>query len=771
LQEGHPDEALRSAEAALDGDPSVASYDHKAYVLNVLGEHDRAIETADLALKISEHDVAALVEISIAHRKSQRLTDAIDAGQRAVSFASTDPRAHNALGLAFLANGNSADALKEFTSAAGYDSGWYGYETNKGDAAYQLDDLPLAIGSYLAALDLQPKDIFALNGLGWSYLGKAEYSSALTAFDSALREEPVSERAMRGRGEALNGLAKYSLALEQYQELVELYPGPQAFRGMATVYINQGELDDALNRLNRAIDLDGSWSLLYADKANLLRRMGHRKEAFDAAQRGVRVEQPSASSFVALGMANYDLGKKESALEAFQTAVSLAPEWPYAHATLAYFGLDEAGRTEDALKELEVALSLDDDYAPAWFYRAWIVDVRFKKYAEAVKLYRRAGDLYRSFEAAASVRANDDKNAVGVYREMLKEKSSAPRTMLQVADTLSEMRCSSLALSAYDRSISLDTSGSLYLALVGKANVLASTGEVGPSQEQLRRALEMLDGRPIETSRVASDKSVILERLGRHRDAVNALTVAVELGFDQRQGLLRQAGLLIYGLDSDEEAMSVLTAIEDGGLLDGLNQPDSAQYHWLRAMALKGEGNFEGAVQELALAAGAGYDPLSYYAEKASIEHYQIHDEDQALEDIERALADPRSTSFHSGLKADIVESLQGAAAAAAIVEEALRRDPANVAARRHLSSLYFTMGDPGRGESEDRIADEFDAANKVVTSTTTVAGGNNGEPSRCREYEGLVRSSGGFGRWYLMAALAVVALAVGAGLWRRYYW
>ena len=72
-----------------------------------------------------------------------------------------------------------------------------GYIT-RGDAYYSQGKYDLAIVVYKKALELDPKNVYALNNLGDAYSGQGEYDLAISALEKALEMDPKNVYALKG---------------------------------------------------------------------------------------------------------------------------------------------------------------------------------------------------------------------------------------------------------------------------------------------------------------------------------------------------------------------------------------------------------------------------------------------------------------------------------------------------------------------------------------------------------------------------------------------
>jgi tetratricopeptide (TPR) repeat protein len=132
--------------------------------------------------------------------------------------------AATSIGLFAVHKDSSASSSPDTTSAGAFDSGVK--HLNDGDKAGQkadqkkaLDEYGKALKDFQKAVQLDPKNHRAFNGLGYAYRKTGDYNKALDSYSTALQISPNFPDAIEYRGEAYLGLNRTEDAKQAYLTL------------------------------------------------------------------------------------------------------------------------------------------------------------------------------------------------------------------------------------------------------------------------------------------------------------------------------------------------------------------------------------------------------------------------------------------------------------------------------------------------------------------------------------------------------------------------
>ena len=159
------------------------------------------------------------------------------------------------LGIAFLAEGRPAPALRELTKAERLDPENPEVQNALGLAYWARREVGLAEQKFKRAVELKPDYSEAWNNLGALYLDVGRYLEAVQALERALDNVfyTTQERALTNLGWALFKLGRVQEAERRLREAVEMAPGfPLAHKNLGILFYQTGRYEPALRALDRA---------------------------------------------------------------------------------------------------------------------------------------------------------------------------------------------------------------------------------------------------------------------------------------------------------------------------------------------------------------------------------------------------------------------------------------------------------------------------------------------------------------------------------------
>lgn len=196
---------------------------------------------------------------------------------------------------------------------------------NYGSICMQRGELDKALELFRRAAELSPKFVAPYNNMGRILMSQGRRDDARQMFEKSLEVNPkgVVPRVMLAR--MLVEEHKPAEALKFLQQSVELAPNNATLRTqLANAYRLSGRETLALYELDRAIELEPLDPAPYVAKADVLMTQGEVDEAVALLQKALE-RQGTAEAHNMLGVALAQKGNISRALEEFQSAFRLNP--------------------------------------------------------------------------------------------------------------------------------------------------------------------------------------------------------------------------------------------------------------------------------------------------------------------------------------------------------------------------------------------------------------------------------------------------------------
>jgi tetratricopeptide (TPR) repeat protein len=222
------------------------------------------------------------------------------------------------------------------------------------------DGFVTAYGDFLKAIQLDPNDSAALEGLIRAAAATARQAETLTTLDNQISRHPAAVPLYI----AASKLAASSGSVERAVDFAErgsaiAPPHPEALEQLASIYADVGDaqrLDSAVGRLRRERP-EGARTWYFTAASKFLR--GELPEAAESVQ-GAIARDPSSQAYNLLGAIEASRGRAAEARQAFDTALALDPRDSATYTNLGVLQLNSA-QPETAAGFFAEALTLDPD--------------------------------------------------------------------------------------------------------------------------------------------------------------------------------------------------------------------------------------------------------------------------------------------------------------------------------------------------------------------------------------------------------------------------
>jgi tetratricopeptide (TPR) repeat protein len=275
--------------------------------------------------------------------------DTITLGEHTLAVTKDNHRIHGVLGLYCLDKGELDEAEAHFAEAVRIRPGFPNYQYFMGVTLLSLGKDKESARHLCETLGRDPNHSDAWYNLGVARLRQGKPEVAVRCFRKVLKLQPESGDALAGMGLALWGAGKRQDALRTFQAALRQNPkDADAWRGLGMVFLAQGQRHKAIAAFRKALHYKPQFVQAFSDLGLALGRHGQWAQAVQYLLTAVQLQEegdkrleemngkaPTQDSiplvvifYCRLGYAFHQLGDRQSAYRAYQTAFRRDAQWP-----------------------------------------------------------------------------------------------------------------------------------------------------------------------------------------------------------------------------------------------------------------------------------------------------------------------------------------------------------------------------------------------------------------------------------------------------------
>jgi tetratricopeptide (TPR) repeat protein len=250
----------------------------------------RAFDFYQAALRMDRESWQIHYDLGNALEKQEKWTDAEKQYREICRLDPKSPGGYTHLGNNLLHQQKHKEAREQFQLAykLARDTGKLTADLalvpfNLAFAEYELGEFPAAVEHYRETLRLKPDYARAQVGLGIALVRSGRAEEGIALLQTVVRKEPGFVEARYRMGEALESLQNLDGAATEFQAVLTLKPNlADAWRQLGYIRLKQGQGDDAVDALFKAVTLNGALmrsvrqTLTAANRADLADRIEER---------------------------------------------------------------------------------------------------------------------------------------------------------------------------------------------------------------------------------------------------------------------------------------------------------------------------------------------------------------------------------------------------------------------------------------------------------------------------------------------------------------
>lgn len=224
-----------------------------------------------------------------------------------------------------------------------------------------------AIQFFRQAIEKDPTNKMAWNGLGYCHVGLNNPKAAIQAYQQAIKTDPSDETLHYNLANYYTELGRQQEAIDSYQNVIALNPNfERAYFKLGIVFTQLGRLTEGKTAFENVIRLNPDAAPAYFNVAIAYAKLGRYHEAIDANKQVLRIKPDFAPAYNNLGLVYRVLGQSNEEVNAYKEAIRVDPDNISAHFNLGTALLQRGDKT-GALDEYKILRTLDKEAADNLF--------------------------------------------------------------------------------------------------------------------------------------------------------------------------------------------------------------------------------------------------------------------------------------------------------------------------------------------------------------------------------------------------------------------
>jgi tetratricopeptide (TPR) repeat protein len=224
-----------------------------------------------------------------------------------------------------------------------------------------------ALEFFKEAIEKDPQNTMAWNGLGYCLVGLNNPAAAIKAYQQAIKANPGDETLYFILGNYYIKLGQHQEAINAYLRVIRLKPDfEEAHFKLGVAYTKLGRLVEGKNAFETVIRLNPDAAPAHFNAGIAYAQLGRYPHALRANQEVLRIDPEFAPAHNNLGMVHKMLGHADREIEAYKRAIRIDPDFAFAHYNLGV-ALLQTGDKVAALDEYRILKNLDKQSANQLF--------------------------------------------------------------------------------------------------------------------------------------------------------------------------------------------------------------------------------------------------------------------------------------------------------------------------------------------------------------------------------------------------------------------
>lgn len=228
-----------------------------------------------------------------------------------------------------------------------------------------------ALEFFTQAIEKDPANKMAWNGLGYCQVGLNNPQAAIEAYQQAIKTDPTDDTLHFILANYYVKLGRQQEAIESYRRVIALNPTSEpAYFKLGLIYTQQGRLDEGKTAFEQVIRLNPDAAPAYFNIGIAYAKLGRFHEAITANREVLRIKPGFAPAYHNLGLVYGKLDQANEAVQAYKEAIRIDPDYASAHFNLGVALLQKGDKTA-ALDEYKILKKIDPEAADTLFNKIY----------------------------------------------------------------------------------------------------------------------------------------------------------------------------------------------------------------------------------------------------------------------------------------------------------------------------------------------------------------------------------------------------------------
>lgn len=296
----------------------------KAIILAQLKRFDSALETIDIGLKLKPDTETLWHHKGMILEQMGKKDEAKLCYKKGIEFEHSCPEIHFLYGLLLYDDDQFTEALDQFNKALEKESTKDKYLVWKARTLNELGKTEEAKKVVEDALCFNDK-----NPNAWYTLGQltSDFKESIKHFEKTLSIDPDHYGAHCCKAAALSNIGKSDEAMEIFNKMKDVCPESKTcdtiFYNIGNTLMQKKQFSEALNYINRALELNDKYSKTLVIKAQILLGLGKEDESLKVFKNAIKLDPNDANTWYNQSCAFAKLNKIDGSIESLKKAIEL----------------------------------------------------------------------------------------------------------------------------------------------------------------------------------------------------------------------------------------------------------------------------------------------------------------------------------------------------------------------------------------------------------------------------------------------------------------